>query len=149
MRRFINRRFVTVTALAAALALAGATGADAQLERVIDPDWTLPRTADGQPDLQGLWGNKTITPMERPAALEGRAFLTDEEMAQRNRQRALDEAARDAAPAQRYQAGGNVGGMVSAGGVSSMVWSFRHRAGRHRPVSSAPRCVEARMCLTP
>ena len=64
MRRFINRRFVTVTALAAALALAGATGADAQLERVIDPDWTLPRTADGQPDLQGLWTNSTTTPLE-------------------------------------------------------------------------------------
>ena len=113
MHRLINRRFVAIAALAAVFALAGATGADAQLERVIDPDWTLPRTADGQPDLQGLWGNKTITPMERPADLEGRAFLTDEEIAQRNRQRALDEAARDAAPARRYEAGGNVGGYGS------------------------------------
>ena len=113
MHRLINRRFVTITVLAAAFALAAATGADAQLERVIDPDWTLPRTADGQPDLQGLWGNKTITPMERPADLDGRAFLTDEEIAQRNRQRALDEAARDAAPARRYEAGGNVGGYGS------------------------------------
>jgi len=26
-------------------------------------DYIVPRTADGQPDLQGLWTNDTITPM--------------------------------------------------------------------------------------
>ena len=26
-----------------------------------------PRTADGLPDLQGIWTNATITPLERPA----------------------------------------------------------------------------------
>ena len=108
-----RNRFLMIVALAAACTLAGVAGAEAQLERVIDPDWTLPRTADGRPDLQGLWGNKTLTPMERPAALEGRAFLTDEEIAQSNRQRALDEAARDAAPARRYEEGGAVGGYGS------------------------------------
>ena len=113
MHAFMNRRFVTAAALAAVFSLAGAAGAGAQIERVVDPDWKAPRTAYGQPDLQGTWGNKTITPMERPADLEGRAFLTDEEIARRNRQRALDEAARDAAPARRYQAGGNVGGYGS------------------------------------
>ena len=37
-------------------------------------DYIVPRTPDGQPDLQGLWTNDTITPMERPASLQGRAF---------------------------------------------------------------------------
>ncbi len=37
------------------------------------------RTPDGQPDLQGTWTFKTITPLERPPALEGRAALTAEE----------------------------------------------------------------------
>ena len=41
--------------------------------------WTLPRTPDGQPDLQGIWTNATITPLERPRALAGKAFLTDAE----------------------------------------------------------------------
>lgn len=43
--------------------------------------WTLPRTVDGQPDLQGVWANNNATPLERPKELAGRAFLTKEEVA--------------------------------------------------------------------
>ena len=44
-------------------------------------DWTTPRTPWGAPDLQGLWNYNTLTPLERPRQLEGRASLTDEEVA--------------------------------------------------------------------
>jgi hypothetical protein len=37
------------------------------------------RTPWGHPDLQGIWTNSTITPLERPARFAGREFLTDEE----------------------------------------------------------------------
>src|SRR5438132_2563193 len=43
--------------------------------------WTAPRTVDGQPDLQGVWSNNNATPLERPAALAGKPFLTDAELA--------------------------------------------------------------------
>ncbi|HEX5229649.1 MAG TPA: hypothetical protein VFW44_18180 [Bryobacteraceae bacterium] len=43
--------------------------------------WTAPRTPDGQPDLQGVWANNSATPLERPKALAGRAYLTDAEVA--------------------------------------------------------------------
>jgi hypothetical protein len=36
-------------------------------------------SADGHPDLQGIWTNKTITPLERPATLGNKAFFTEAE----------------------------------------------------------------------
>jgi hypothetical protein len=39
----------------------------------------IPRTPDGHPDLQGIWTNATITPLERPAALAAKPTLTDAE----------------------------------------------------------------------
>jgi len=43
--------------------------------------WASLKTADGQPDLQGYWTNATLTPLERPAQLAGKATLTAEEAA--------------------------------------------------------------------
>ncbi len=40
-----------------------------------------PKTPWGEPDLQGLYSNKTITPLERPAQFAGQAELSDEEIA--------------------------------------------------------------------
>src|ERR1700719_3573915 len=40
---------------------------------------STPRTSDGHPDLQGVWTNATLTPLERPADLAGKATLTDAE----------------------------------------------------------------------
>jgi hypothetical protein len=97
-----------VTGLIFTLGLVVASPAAAQLDRVRDPNWTTPRTADGQPDLQGIWGNKTITPIERPEC-ETRAYLSDEEMATLNRERAMTRATEDAAPAKRTVASPTLG----------------------------------------
>lgn len=41
----------------------------------------LPRTSDGHPDLQGIWTNATITPLERPAQFAGKLTASDEDAA--------------------------------------------------------------------
>jgi len=43
--------------------------------------WAPPRTADGAPDLQGVWNTSTLTPLERPAEFAGKPFLTEAEVA--------------------------------------------------------------------
>jgi hypothetical protein len=48
--------------------------------------WNAPKTPDGQPDLQGTWTNATITPLERPADLAGKEFLTSQEAAEYEKQ---------------------------------------------------------------
>ena len=44
-------------------------------------EWQPPRTPDGKPDLQGTFTFRTITPLQRPAALAGKDKLTPEEAA--------------------------------------------------------------------
>ena len=70
----------------AAVVLAGASlGAQSAADKT---RWTPHRTADGQPDLQGIWTNATLTPFERPASLRDKPFLTEAEAAAIERQAA-------------------------------------------------------------
>jgi len=41
--------------------------------------YTVSRTPDGQPDLQGIWTNATLTPLQRPLELGSKAFYTPKE----------------------------------------------------------------------
>jgi hypothetical protein len=50
--------------------------------------WSVAHTPWGHPDLQGIWNNGTTTPLERPADLAGREFLSDAEWAARAKEAA-------------------------------------------------------------
>jgi hypothetical protein len=47
--------------------------------------WTVPRTPDGRPDLQGNWANNSVTPLQRPKAWAGKMQLNDRELAELKR----------------------------------------------------------------
>jgi hypothetical protein len=68
--------------------------APAPLAKATAKSWTPPRTADGHPDLQGIWTNSTMTPLERPRALGDRAFYTQQEATDAER-RVLAEVSTD------------------------------------------------------
>ena len=64
----------------------------------------IPRTRDGHPDMQGNWVNRYATPFERPKELEGRATLTDDEVAELNRRakKIFENGTSDAAAADAF-----------------------------------------------
>src|SRR6187401_1988920 len=80
----MNTRFFIIAVTAAMLS---PLSVFAQAPRGDRPDaagaknWTAPRTPWGEPDLQGTYSNRTITPFERPANVADREFFTPEEVA--------------------------------------------------------------------
>ena len=62
--------------------MVAAGGVAAQSQTAAPRSWTVPRTPDGHPDLQGIWTTQTFTPLQRPDRLAGREFLTEEEAAE-------------------------------------------------------------------
>ena len=57
--------------------------------------YTAPRTVDGKPDLQGMWTNNTITPLERPTQFGSKAFLSEQEQQEMEREVAQRSALAD------------------------------------------------------
>ena len=94
MERQIPRRSALITLASCALLLAASQGVQAQPDRA-PATWTAPRTGWGVPDLQGVWTNATLTPIERPDSLADKTVLTAEEAAALEVRSAQQRAASD------------------------------------------------------
>ena len=67
-------RVLPFVVVALALGVAGAAGQDAT--------YKAPRTADGRPNLEGVWNFNSSVPLQRPDAFAGRKSFTREEFEQ-------------------------------------------------------------------
>ena len=59
-----------------------ASGQTLQRSSSTSRPYSVPRTALGQPDLEGVWENNNATPLQRPAAWADKPVLTDAEVEQ-------------------------------------------------------------------
>ena len=76
--RRLNQLALLVVGLAVVFLTAGDVAGQGREDRA-----DLPRTPWGDPDLQGVWNNNTVVPLERPEVLAGKDVLTQEEVAAR------------------------------------------------------------------
>jgi hypothetical protein len=79
--------------------------------------WTLPRTADGHPDLQGNWTNATITPIDRP---QGAPAVYTEQQARRLEKGYADRVERLAQPSDPNRPAPPQGGDGSTGAAGNV-----------------------------
>src|SRR5262245_50276667 len=84
--------------------------------------WTMPRTPDGHPDLQGTWSNGTITPLERPdgaklVLTKDEAALLEKRLADRTKQ--LDQPSNPDRPAPPKGGDGSTGAAGNVGGYNN------------------------------
>ena len=81
----MSQRFRTVAAAIALMSVVQIPSVG-QTRSSTAKSWSVPRTPDNQPDLQGIWTNATITPLERPRELSGKEFFTPNEAAEYEKQ---------------------------------------------------------------
>jgi hypothetical protein len=77
----LNRYLATAGALALSASITFGQAPSTASKAREAKTWTVRRTPDGKPDLQGYWTNLTLTPLERPKGLGSKEFYTDEEIA--------------------------------------------------------------------
>jgi hypothetical protein len=101
MTRWIERRwemavavllFTSISAVSTTVAAQQQTAEQRAKAPAKTKAWTPTRTPWGEPDLQGIYSNRTITPFERPDEFAGKATLTDAETAELER-RVVDRSA--------------------------------------------------------
>src|SRR5438105_9069260 len=78
-----NRILASMSALVLTIVPAAgqATAGSKAPAAAVKGTWNPARTPDGQPDLQGVWTNNSVTPLQRPKELAGKEFYSEAELA--------------------------------------------------------------------
>ena len=84
---------LTLAGVAAMILVSNAQGPQ---RRAAAGTYAAARNVFGQPDLEGVWTNDSITPLQRPAAWADKTTLTDDEVEQLKRAKAQLEESGDA-----------------------------------------------------
>jgi hypothetical protein len=84
---------LTIAGVAAMVLVSSAQGPQ---RRAAAGTYAAPRNVFGQPDLEGVWTNDSITPLQRPVAWADKTTLTDDEVEQLKRAKAQLEESGDA-----------------------------------------------------
>ena len=141
----LGARCVCIAAVLAVLVAAPAPCAG-QIENSNAGDWIAPRTPDGQPDIQGVWTNSTMTPLERPADMGDKPFYSEAEASE------LDAAARE----RRARASGPGGTRLQRlppgsrfGGYNAAIWSAARSIAPTRRTSMVVDPPDGRVPLRP
>jgi len=71
---------IVASVVAAGFAAVDAVAQHSKYSTDPTPGYQVPRTPDGKPDLQGVWGNNSVTPMTRPRQWKDKQTLTDAEV---------------------------------------------------------------------
>jgi hypothetical protein len=77
----MTQRFMILSAIAAATTAMALATPVTMAGQAPSAARTSPQTLDNQRDLQGIWTNATMTPLERPPELAGKEFFTEAEAA--------------------------------------------------------------------
>jgi len=92
----MNHRFFVSGSLGVSVIAVALLAVNPVFAQAPDPNpadgYTLPRTPDGQPDLQGFWTNATYTPLQRPDGVTAE-FYSSEEVAESQARAAERESA--------------------------------------------------------
>ena len=115
----MRSRHLTLGAFGFAALAAGllVTNVAAQAPAGIAKPWTMPRTADGHPDLQGNWSNATVTPIERPP---GQPSVLSKEAVAKIEKGVVDRIERLAAPSDPKREAPPQGGDGSTGAAGNV-----------------------------
>src|SRR5262245_6813276 len=91
LRRFVHSLGAAAVMAGLVLFLNQGASGQAPASKPASDGASVPKTAWGHPDLQGIWLDEFDTPLERPAKYANKEFFTEEDRAAQDKERSGNE----------------------------------------------------------